>query len=618
MSSSLHWRVPSAAIAIASMAAAAVIGLVVLSVAAQDSSEPPTASLSVTGSLPSKIPLSPAVERDLREIQDQWVQWMGAFFRQQPEPSDSLVDSLLRNVQQLGLERLPDLSIGASAQVVKTVARDGGTDDASWALAAAERLDPGRPETAFAWAVVRRQEGRRLAALWNELDGYRRLFSTAPARHLASASLVLGFLLSLILAAGVFIALQMGVKGPSLFRDLEKILGHGIGLPAPLLRVLAVLALLWPLLLPMGLLWLLLYWSALLFVYCSLSERVVVVFCWVLVLTAPLAISWQRQQVDLALTPAMRGLQAMVEGRLYGQLFQDLEHLSSLLPDDPAVIQVMADLHRGLGQWDTALELYRRVLEVEPENAWARIDLGGYYFFKGDFGSARTAFREAAEAAEARGLERQAVVGYYNLSQAYVYSDSPLFDDAQRELQKAQQIDAGLVTRLQRETGDQRVVSFDGGLSRAGEIRQRLSERLRSLAAAERSAGDGEAADDETMVRPASTQLTAQLPAVLGAVLVALLFFMIRPRDRAPVPRAESGSLRETLVPGLASIRAGNGVRAFCALLIPVALLILPLTDMLTYSFFPLYGATGIALWTLALGGLIVFLGGRLVFARMG
>lgn len=621
MSSPSHWGVPSAAVTVA-LAIAVGIGLSESAAVGQTSSEPPTpASLSVTGSLPSKVPLSAGVERDLREIQDQWVQWMRAFFRNQPEPSDSLVDSLLRNVRQLGLERLPDLSIGASARVVESVTRRAGTEDAPWALAAAERLDPGRPETAFAWAVVRRQEGRSLAALWNELDGYRRLFAAAPGRHLAIASLVLGFVLALVLAAGLFVALQMGVKGPLLLADLETMIGHGIGLPPPILRILAMLLLLWPLLLPTGILWLLLYWSALLFVYGSLSDRVAIGLCWVLVVIAPVAISWQRQQVDLALTPAMRGLEALVEGRLYGQLFQDLEHLSSLLPDDPAVIQVMADLHRGLGQWDTALELYRRVLEVEPENAWARIDLGSYYFFKGDFGSARDEFRQAAESAETRGLKPQAVIGYYNLSQAYVYSDSPLFDDAQRELQRAQRIDAGMVSRLQRETGDQRVVSIDGGLRRAGEIRQRLFERLQTLAAAERDSGEGQPSGTERAEeapRPTGARLTAHLPGVLGAVLVTLLYFMIRPRDSVPPPRGASGTLREALVPGLASVRAGRGGRALCAIVTPVFFLMLPLTDKLTYSFFPLYGATGIALWFLAVGGLILFIGGRLVLARLG
>jgi len=586
-------------------------------------------SLSPSGGLPDKIPLSPGVERDLSQIYEQWIQWQGAFFRDQPDLSEQLVSGLLGNTRQLGLQRLSGLSIGASVRAVEAAERDADFAKATWALDAAERLDPGRPETAFARARIRLSEGRRAAALWSELDGLRRTFSAFPGSSLAGADLALWALFSLLASAGLFVALQMAVKGRLLFADLETMIGRTVSLPSPVLRFLALLLLLWPLLLPTGPLWLLLYWSALLFAHSSLSERVVLSALWALVALSPVAADHVRRRADFALSPAMRGVESLVEGRLHGQLFQDLEQLGTLMPEDPAVIQLMADLHRGLGQWDLALELYRRVVEVEPGNAWALIDIGGYYFFKRDYKNARSYYEEATV------QQPNNVVAYYNLSQAFS-EDRFLLDDAAAALRRAQEIDAGLVSQLQQETARQRVVTFDGGIARAPEIREKLALRLADPEpdpdlderARDRAGGsEGSVASPTNGEAPMSGHPTAkaaaplpfgQVPGALGAALLALLFTQLRPRNVPVGPRSGWTPYRDALVPGLASVREGRGGHAWVGLLIPTALLTLPLIERLAYPLFPIYSATGSALWIVAGVGLIVFFGARIALARLG
>lgn len=594
---------------------------------AQPSPEPPgpegsaeavPGDLATDGGLSGDIPLSLPVQRTLRQIQKQWVEWMSAFYSDQPERLEAVVEGLLQDARELGVERLPDLAIGAGVVAVKAEAA-GNSERVEWALEAADRLDPGRPETAFARARVRWDRGQRFGAFVSEIDGYRRLFGTAAGRAVAGANLALWLIFALLTGAGLFIALQMAVKGRRLFADLEALLGRVGGLPVPLLRLLVLPILLWPLLLPGGVLWLLLYWSALLFVYGSLTERTAFALSWVLIALAPLAMAHQRQQVELTLSPPMRGLDALVEQRLHGRAFQDLGRLAVLLPEDPAVIQLIADLHRELGQWDIALKLYRRVLLHEPDNVWAEIDIGGYYFFKEDYRSARRHFQTAVEAATQKELDRESVVAYYNLSQAFYYNR--LFDEAQVALQEAQGIDAGMVGRLQQQTGQQQVVTFSGGVARAPEIRRRLAGRLLhqqdGADADEDGAEEGEEGEEATARIWGLFVPVGPLAGVLGAAALAGLLLWVRAGAAGAAPGDEGWPLRDAVIPGLASVRDGRGLRAFSALLIPVLLVTLPLVEELGYPMFPSLAAPGLALWILAGMGLVLYFGVRLVLSRL-
>lgn len=579
-------------------------------------------TLSASGGLPTEIPLTRSVQRNLAQIQERWIEWTGVFLKNQPERSESLVTGLLLSTRQLGLERLPDLSVAASGWALQAAIQDGDSTRAEWALDAAERFDPGRPETSLARARVRWHQGRSLAAVWSELEGYFRIVGTSPGDTLARANLTLWLLFTLLGAAGLFVALQMGVKGRRLFADLEALLARLGGLPPVVLRALVVVLLLWPLLLRGGVLWLLLFWSALLIAYGSLTERAVIFLSWGLIVLAPLGVAYERGQTRLALSPAMRGLEAVVENRLHGNLFQDLEQLAGLLPDDPAVIQLMADLHRRMGQWETALELYERVVELEPDNAWAWIDIGGYYFSKKDYGASHTRFDTALEHAEE---PEEQVVAHYNKSQAL--QDQFLLNDAQRELQLAQEIDAGLVSRLQQQTVEQRVVTFDGGVARAPEIHRHLARRL--LGPEDTDAGDGgagtapvggngEEGGGGESSSDAEAPLLGHMPGVLGAGALAILFWLLHPG--VPVPTSPPGgrsAFRDALVPGLASAREGEGFGAFTALWIPLAVLTLPLLVGLVYPLFPAYGDGTPALLILAVVGLTLYFGARLVAARL-
>jgi len=529
--------------------------------------------------------LTPVVRQQLKRIQEQWLQWVSAGDRAH---SEAAVSELLASAGQLGMSRLPDLSLGALAWGVEA-ARRKDFARAGWSLEAAERLDPGRPEVAFAEASVAQAAGaypRFAAALCRACP---RLFLLPLERYLWLQDLLIWSLYLLLLTGGLFIGALMATRGGGLFHDLARWFGRR--LPRGVALVLAAAALLWPLALPGRLTWLLLLWSLLLWGYASSSERVVLVGLWLLVGSAPLLIAAQERSVAVRLSPPVKALESLRQRRLYGGLFTDLGLLRSSLPDSPAVKQLLADVHRILGQWELARRLYSDVLAAQPQNAAAMLDLGVYAFNRGDTSSAIQYFQQAAAADP-----RHAAPALFDLSQAY--NESYLFDEAHRALAQAKAIDAERVDRWLSGVEQERVVTAGGGLAQIPDI-------------------------ERSLIGPATgldlVQHGASVAVALGALLLAVALHLARRpygySDTEWQWRLGHRALdtwRRVLLPGLASAEAGDGARAFLALLTPVGLLMLPWFERIGYRIPWGYDPGNLAAWTLAVTGLLLYLGARL------
>lgn len=499
--------------------------------------------------------LTPPVQDALLKLQDGWLQWSGALYGGDPERARAVVDELLVTAGRLGMDRLPDLSAGALAQAVES-AREGEGERAALALEAAELLDPGRPEAAFAAADVARLSGHHAAAFVEQARGYLRLPRMGVEWTLALHDLLLWALASLLLAAGLFLALQMGLRGPDLARDLGRFVAGRFGsLPAAASGALVALVLLWPLVLPAGLLWLALYWSILLWLYSGASARGVLVLSWLLLAVAPVVGGRARERVDLALSPPVRAMHAVERERLYGGLFTDLAVLPGALPDEPAVHHFLADFQLRLGQWDQARRGYETVLESEPENVPALVNLGAYHFSRGDYGNAVAQFREATALGNAGTASAAA---HFGLSLAY--AESYLFDEQREALLEARRIDDGLVSRWLRRSEQDRIVTVEGGVARIREIERALQREW----------------SPPTEVSPALQALRTARPAILAlmmAVLALAASALLGARPgRGPEGATGPGRLAAYLVPGLPSAASGRHGRAFGALLVAAAL----------------------------------------------
>src|SRR5262245_47990251 len=145
--------------------------------------------------------LQEPVLQSLHRTQERAVQWL---VETDPEKAATQVTDLLEAARKLGLERFPDLARGALMRPVDR-ARQGDFDLAHQALAAAERLDPERPEGSFAAARVSRLEGRYLAALGHSFRGVARTFKGPFERYLVLEGSLLWAVWLLLAAAGLFV-----------------------------------------------------------------------------------------------------------------------------------------------------------------------------------------------------------------------------------------------------------------------------------------------------------------------------------------------------------------------------------------------------------------------------
>ena len=540
------------------------------------------------------LEISPPVQQSLLRVQELWLQWVTAFYQNAGGKADDAAKELASTARQLGLPRLPDLALGMAARGVES-ARRGNFERAHWSLASAERLDPGRPETAFAEGVVARLEGSYPTAIGAYLRGVARALALPLERKLLLGNLMLALLCVLLATGAAWLALQVAVKGGALYRDLHTLFVRRM-VPAAA-HAVCVLALLWPLAVPSGVLWLLVWWSILLWGYGSPSERAVQIALWALLALVPVAVHEQQRTVAVLLSPPMRAMQNLERGRLYGGLFIDLGVLRTVLPESAAVKELIADVHRTLGQWEYARSLYRQVLESEPGNVSAMLNLGAYYFEKSDFASANQYFQRATT------VVPPSAAAYYDLSLGY--GESYLFEESKQALAQARAIDNSQVSEWVQRASSSRVLTFDGGLARRTAIRRQLLEVWRG-------------GSDASAWREIARRMLS-LPVMLGVALAAFALHLARRRNgySEPVGWLPTQSPRvsrwiRTLVPAAASVELGDGGQAFALLFIPVALLLLPWATEVGYrvpwGFDP--GRSG--LWVFSALGLVVYLVVRL------
>ncbi|MEM7479542.1 MAG: tetratricopeptide repeat protein [Acidobacteriota bacterium] len=538
------------------------------------------------------IELPLGAQDNLIQLRERWSRWEAAFDQGQGHVAEQSVEVLLETARNLGFERLPDLSIAASARAVEAAHR-GQFERAELALNSAEKFDPGRPETAFASAVVHRAAGRSWAALTASFGGYLRAWRLPTERRVMWLNVEFVVLASLLLAGALFLALQMATKGGSLFADVVKRWVRW--LPSALAYPLAALCLLWPLALPQGLLWLAVYWSVLLWGYGSASERVVLVILWLLLGVSPLLLEGQRARLGVALSPPARALDQLTAGRLYGELFSDLGGLPSLFPEEPAVEHLLGDLHRRLGYWPAARSLYEQLDEGDSGFPAVQINLGVFHFQQEKYSDAVRYFQRASQA------DPQNAKAFFNLSQAY--SEEYHFSESSAALSRAQDLDRRQVGRWLAEAEQGQVRSTDEGIGRAPEIRDQLVALQRSDTLASR-------------LSAARRWLTLALAG--GVFLAALALHLLRRRFGYASPSLSdvgggwADRVVRFLVPGFFSAEVGYGLRAYLTLLVPTTLVMIPLSRYFAYPV-PFGVDPGRQLvWTLCVAGWVVFYGLRL------
>lgn len=540
------------------------------------------------------IELTAETQLSLARLGELWRQWLLALDGEDARRRADLADQILATADALGLDRLPDLARAAAARAVEAAVQRSDVR-AQIALETAERFDSGQPEVSFAAAEVARIGGRPFSALEPQLAGVLAQWASPAGRATGLANLLVLLLYLLLLVGAFFLALQLATKGGGLVRDLLRLTYHF--LPVPAAVPLTVLLLCWPLLLPHGLFWVLLYWSVLVWGYGSASERVMLIVGWLVLGAAPFVLEQSRRLVHQYQLPQVQAIESLRAGQLPGSFFSDLGTLRSTMADSPAGRHLIADVHLLLGQWELARLYYQQVLAADGSRASVLLNLGAYHYHSGDYGAAAEFFKRAAIA------DRRNPAAELNLSKTY--DKLYFFDEANAARTRARQIDDPLVAKWSRVTESDGIQVLHEGLLRTAEIRRQLAEEWKG----------GEGYSSRSYLRHGISLLLA-----MALVLLAFMLDLARRPfgySELPIDLRESRGLVElvgrALVPGLAAAELGEGLKAYAQLLWVVGFALLPT------SWVPLYrhdsamgGGWGGVTWVVAALGLAGFVGLRL------
>lgn len=559
---------------------------------------------------PRPIELTPSAKRNFARIQEQWLRWLGDSYQDEAGDREvSIAQDMLVAAEALGSSSLPELGRAAAVRAL-VATREGKVVQAQRALAGAELLAPGLPEISFVAAKLAWSQGQYLPASRAWVQGWLSLVQDSAARRLLLLNVSFGLVLVVVASGALFLVLLVATRGATVF---ERLVDRMPG-PRPVGIGLALGILLWPVVLPPFGFWLLPWWSAVVWAQATRTERVVIVSLWIVAASVPVLVASRQATILREGDPVVRSLDAVEQRQLTGALAHNVGALVGRLPEDPAAIQLVADVHRRLGQWDIAAKLLRRVLELEPANFSAMTDLGVDAFRRGDFGAAAQYFQQATTAGP------NSAIAWYNLSQAF--SESYQFDDQRSALDRARSIDTIRVSQWIQSPPEDRVLVAEGGIERLDEV------RLRLLAA------DGEAVPspsptaEAAAVAPEPTPVAkppAPFPA-WGSLALPLLLLVLALGIRPLVgPRAESlpegftwragfgtRALR-ILVPGLTSSESGEGLATFGAVALPLCFALAPVMARISYAL-PIGCDVGALATPFAVAGLSLVLVARVVW----
>jgi len=273
---------------------------------------------------------------------------------------------------------------------------EGSYEKALASLDLAETLDPDRPQIHFARAaLVRRSGGGHLEALRELATGVERSFVEAWSNWTLINHLAI-FAVVALLAAVVVFSLLMTFKYNTVFRhEIEEAAARAgaerFG-PAAGWAILLLPLLTW---FPAG--FTLLYWIVVTFRFMRRMERVTAVL---LLLATAAAVPAFRAAVALygmTTDPAVRTTLESAGGAYSPDRLVKLQELVEAHPEDPVYHFLLAGLYKDGRYFQEAYREYRRVLELDPGNYQARINIGNIYYRLGQYGEAISAYREALD-----------------------------------------------------------------------------------------------------------------------------------------------------------------------------------------------------------------------------
>ncbi|MET0552756.1 MAG: tetratricopeptide repeat protein [Vicinamibacteria bacterium] len=287
---------------------------------------------------------------------------------------------------------------------------------------AAITLDPHLPDAYFGLALRQKKKGPLgvLAAVRETFSGLLARLPTAMGQHRLAALLLPVALLALLVSLGVASLALLLRHGALLRHDLEESFGPERS-PAVTLGVFAALLVL-PVALFQGYGWLPFWWLAVLFLYFSITERVLVALALLLALAVGPAVRMLESRVMAAQNPLFTaGIQA-VEGSADARSITLLERGRERFPDDRDLAYLLAVQYRKAGKNDEAAAVYGELLRSQPSDPVSLNNLANLSFAAGEFAAAVPRYQQGLAGSPGPAI---GATLYYNMSLAYLQKFDP-------------------------------------------------------------------------------------------------------------------------------------------------------------------------------------------------
>jgi tetratricopeptide (TPR) repeat protein len=367
-----------------------------------------------------------------------WFKYQGLRQRGAVKEADALVTSALAFMQREGLPSAPEIGAAFLAEG-RRARRDGDDAGAVEAFRLSLRFDPDRADARLALAAVllggthEIGEGVRTLA-----QGVKALFSDPESVFFLGGAMLI--LLYLGACAGLGVALILiALRGTRAFaHDLQERLTRRAAGTAAAPLAWAIVAL--PLVLPIPFTWVLGFWAALIFGYLHGADRIVVLAALASLMLAGLfgaAVAWH---VETATDPAARAL--LQAGRSGADLRYEnaLKEASRAHPEDPIYPFLLGGAYRVAGRFDESMAMYEHVLEIDPRNARAMVNLGNLHALRQEFAVAQGLYKKATE------TDPTLLLAHYDSHLAHLETFN--MESADEELRKARQVDDAMTSRL--------------------------------------------------------------------------------------------------------------------------------------------------------------------------
>jgi Tetratricopeptide repeat len=251
-------------------------------------------------------------------------------------------------------------------------------------------------------------------------------------------------LVTLLAAATAFAFVMIVRHGALLLHDIEEALGAG---SRPVAVGVFAVFLLVPVMTLQGYAWLPLWWITLLFLYLSMTERVIGGVFLALTLAVGPTTRVLEGYVQAEQNPLLRASLVAVDGGPDARATAELAAASTRYADDRDLQYLLALEYKKTGRYDDAGAIYRDVSDTAKDPidlAIALINLGNIEFARGKYSVAISRYTKAAELQPPTDM---AATAYYNLSLAHLQSFE--YEPANRARGQADQFNRGLTQKYE-------------------------------------------------------------------------------------------------------------------------------------------------------------------------